>query len=121
MRTRCARGSTKGGSGQQLAQVEGDRAEVGDRHLAARRLLVELEQRLPLLAGIAADDQLARVAVEAGIALSWHNWVGDKGRIVSIEHFGASADYKTLFEKFGITTDAVLAAAKETLAANAAA
>jgi transketolase len=60
----------------------------------------------------------ARVAVEAGIALSWYSWVGDKGRIVSIEHFGASADYKTLFEKFGITTEAVLAAAKESLAAN---
>ncbi|GAA4193804.1 transketolase [Gryllotalpicola kribbensis] len=60
----------------------------------------------------------ARVAVEAGIALPWHSWVGDKGRIVSIEHFGASADYKTLFEKFGITTEAVLAAAKESLAAN---
>jgi len=62
----------------------------------------------------------ARVAVEAGIALPWHSWVGDKGRIVSIEHFGASADYKTLFEKFGITTEAVVAAAKESLAANAA-
>jgi transketolase len=60
----------------------------------------------------------ARVAVEAGIALSWHSWVGSTGRIVSIEHFGASADYKTLFEKFGITTEAVLAAAKESLAAS---
>jgi transketolase len=60
----------------------------------------------------------ARVAVEAGIALPWHTWVGDKGRIVSIEHFGASADYKTLFEKFGMTTEAVVAAAKESLAAN---
>ncbi|AYG04864.1 transketolase [Gryllotalpicola protaetiae] len=60
----------------------------------------------------------ARVAVEAGIALPWHTWVGDRGRIVSIEHFGASADYKTLFEKFGMTTESVVAAAKESLAAN---
>ncbi|MFC4244672.1 transketolase [Gryllotalpicola reticulitermitis] len=60
----------------------------------------------------------ARVVVEAGIAMPWHSWVGDKGRIVSIEHFGASADYKTLFEKFGITTEAVIAAAKDSLAAN---
>jgi transketolase len=59
----------------------------------------------------------ARVSVEAGLALGWRGWVGDKGRSVSIEHFGASADYKTLFEKFGITTDAVVAAAKESLAA----
>jgi transketolase len=59
----------------------------------------------------------ARVSVEAGLALTWREYVGDAGRSVSIEHFGASADYKTLFQKFGITTDAVVAAAKETLAA----
>ncbi|HET6673097.1 MAG TPA: transketolase C-terminal domain-containing protein, partial [Agromyces sp.] len=58
----------------------------------------------------------ARVSVEAGIALTWRPYVGDRGRSVSIEHFGASADYKTLFREFGITTEAVVAAAKETLA-----
>ena len=51
----------------------------------------------------------ARVSVEAGIALPWRGIVGDSGRSVSIEHFGASADYKTLFEKFGITAEAVVA------------
>lgn len=60
----------------------------------------------------------ARVSVEAGIDLTWRGIVGDKGRSVSIEHFGASADYKTLFREFGITTDAVVNAAKETLGAN---
>ncbi|TFC96951.1 MULTISPECIES: transketolase [Cryobacterium] len=60
----------------------------------------------------------ARVSVEAGIALTWDRYVGDRGRSVSIEHFGASADYKTLFREFGITTDAVVAAAKESLAAH---
>lgn len=58
----------------------------------------------------------ARVSVEAGVALSWNRIVGDRGRSVSIEHFGASADYKTLFREFGITTEAVVAAAKESLA-----
>ncbi|GAA1952146.1 transketolase [Agromyces allii] len=58
----------------------------------------------------------ARVSVEAGVALSWSKIVGDRGRSVSIEHFGASADYKTLFREFGITTEAVVAAAKESLA-----
>ncbi|MFF2369400.1 transketolase [Agromyces sp. NPDC058110] len=58
----------------------------------------------------------ARVSVEAGVALSWAKIVGDRGRSVSIEHFGASADYKTLFREFGITTEAVVAAAKESLA-----
>ncbi|MFJ4038687.1 transketolase [Microbacterium sp. NPDC090007] len=59
----------------------------------------------------------ARVSVEAGSALSWHGIVGDAGRSVAIEHFGASADYKTLFQKFGITAEAVVEAARESLAA----
>lgn len=58
----------------------------------------------------------ARVSVEAGLALSWQRYLGNRGRAVSIEHFGASADYKTLFREFGITADAVVAAAKESLA-----
>ncbi|MRG58500.1 transketolase [Agromyces sp. CFH 90414] len=58
----------------------------------------------------------ARVSVEAGVSLSWQRYVGPRGRSVSIEHFGASADYKTLFREFGITTEAVVAAAKESLA-----
>lgn len=59
----------------------------------------------------------ARVSVEAGLRLGWERYVGQKGRSVSIEHFGASADYKTLFREFGITTEATVAAAKESLAA----
>lgn len=57
----------------------------------------------------------ARVSVEAGIALTWRGIVGDQGRSISLEHFGASADEKTLYTKFGITTEAVVAAAKESL------
>ncbi|HOA87255.1 MAG: transketolase [Microbacteriaceae bacterium] len=57
----------------------------------------------------------ARVSVEAGIAMPWRGIVGDRGRSISIEHFGASADYKTLFQKFGITTEAVVVAAHEVL------
>ncbi|MFD6218805.1 transketolase-like TK C-terminal-containing protein, partial [Nocardia salmonicida] len=53
----------------------------------------------------------ARVAVEAGIAMPWYRFVGDAGEIVSIDHFGASADYKTLYREFGITPDAVVRAA----------
>ncbi|GFE17678.1 transketolase [Streptomyces glebosus] len=61
----------------------------------------------------------ARVAVEAGIGLTWHRFVGDAGRIVSLEHFGASADGKVLFREFGFTPDAVAAAARESLEAAA--
>jgi transketolase len=57
----------------------------------------------------------ARVAVEAGIAQGWHKLVGDKGQIVSIEHYGESADYKTLFHEFGFTPEAVVDAADRAL------
>ncbi|MES4905338.1 MULTISPECIES: transketolase [unclassified Streptomyces] len=57
----------------------------------------------------------ARVAVEAGIGLTWHRFVGEAGRIVSLEHFGASADYKVLYREFGLTSEAVVAAARESL------
>ncbi|BBX85217.1 transketolase [Mycolicibacterium aubagnense] len=59
----------------------------------------------------------ARVSVEAGLALGWKEFVGDAGRSISLEHFGASADYKRLFTEFGITADAVVAAAKDSIAA----
>ncbi|NKQ53742.1 transketolase [Amycolatopsis sp. K13G38] len=58
----------------------------------------------------------ARVAVEAGISQPWYRFVGDSGAIVSIEHFGASADFKTLFREFGFTADAVVDAARTSLA-----
>ncbi|MFE6359339.1 transketolase [Streptomyces sp. NPDC057806] len=59
----------------------------------------------------------ARVAVEAGIGLTWYRFVGDAGRIVSLEHFGASADARTLFAEYGFTAENVAAAARESLAA----
>lgn len=61
----------------------------------------------------------ARVAVEAGIGLTWHRYVGDAGRIVSLEHFGASADAKVLFREFGFTPEAIVAAARESIDAAA--
>ncbi|MEU1502174.1 transketolase [Streptomyces sp. NPDC005732] len=59
----------------------------------------------------------ARVSVEAGIGLTWHRFVGDAGRIVSLEHFGASADGKVLFREYGFTAENVAAAARESIAA----
>jgi len=58
----------------------------------------------------------ARVSVEAGIALGWRQFVGDAGRSISLEHFGASADYQTLYAEFGITADRVAEAARDSLA-----
>ncbi|WP_087624631.1 transketolase [Aeromicrobium sp. PE09-221] len=61
----------------------------------------------------------ARVSIEAGVALGWRDVVGDAGRIVSLEHFGASAPFGTLYEKFGLTGEAAAAAAKESIQAAA--
>ncbi|GIE36642.1 transketolase [Actinoplanes italicus] len=58
----------------------------------------------------------ARVSVEAGIGQGWREIVGDAGRIVSLEHFGASADQQRLYREFGITAEAVADAARATIA-----
>ncbi|MFC6012370.1 transketolase [Nocardia lasii] len=57
----------------------------------------------------------ARVSVEAGIAMPWHRFLGDAGEHVGIDHFGASAPYQKLYNEFGITADAVVAAAQRSL------
>jgi transketolase len=58
----------------------------------------------------------ARVSVEAGIAQGWWKYLGNRGRAVSLEHYGASADAATLFREFGFTPEHVVAAARESLA-----
>jgi len=58
----------------------------------------------------------AKVSVEAGLSLGWNKYVGPFGQSVSIEHFGASADAKTLYREFGMTAEAVVQAAKSTIA-----
>ncbi|HEV2635649.1 MAG TPA: transketolase [Actinocrinis sp.] len=57
----------------------------------------------------------ARVSVEAAVGQGWRDLVGDAGRIVSLEHFGASADYETLYREFGLTPEAVADAARASI------
>ena len=59
----------------------------------------------------------ARVSVEAGVAQGWREVVGDHGRIVSIEHYGASADFQRIYTEFGVTATAVANAARDSIAA----
>jgi transketolase len=59
----------------------------------------------------------ARVSVEAAVPMGWRDIVGDSGRIVGIDHFGASADYQRLYLEFGLTAEAVTQAAKDSIAA----
>jgi len=62
----------------------------------------------------------ARVSIEAAVAQGWRDIVGDNGRIVSLEHYGASADQATLYREFGLTADAVAQAARDSISANSA-
>jgi transketolase len=57
-----------------------------------------------------------RVAVEAGATLGWWKYVGGKGRVIGIDHFGASADHATLFREFGITSERIADAVRTSLA-----
>ncbi len=133
-----AAGSARGG--YILAEAEGGAPQVlllatgSEVHIAlAARTLLQAQGiaarvvSLPCLEWFAAQspeyrDQVlppqvpARVSVEAAIGMGWRDLVGDAGRIVSIEHFGASADYQRLFTEFGITPEAVAAAARDSLA-----
>jgi transketolase len=56
-----------------------------------------------------------RIAVEAGIKLGWEHYIGLSGKIIGMETFGASAPAQVLYEKFGLTTEKIIEAAKELL------
>jgi transketolase len=57
----------------------------------------------------------ARVSVEAGIAQGWHEFIGDSGVAISLEHYGASASAPVLFKEFGFTAEAVVKACQESI------
>ena len=59
----------------------------------------------------------ARVSIEAATPFGWHDIVGDAGRVIGIDHYGASADHQTLFKEFGFTPEAVVTAARESIQA----
>ena len=67
--------------------------------------------------GVIPPSIKARVSVEAAVGMGWREFVGDAGRIVSLEHFGASAAYTVLYEEFGITPGVVADMARESIAA----
>ncbi|MET9412100.1 transketolase [Streptomyces sp. NPDC002935] len=106
------------GSEVQLAVAarEGLEAEgVGTRVVSMPSVEWFEEQSPEYRASVLPPSVKARVAVEAGIGLTWYRYVGDAGRIVSLEHFGASADAGTLFAEFGFTVENVAAAARAVL------
>ncbi|MFJ6837784.1 transketolase [Streptomyces sp. NPDC091209] len=98
---------------RELLEAEG----VGTRVVSMPSVEWFEEQSPEYRASVLPPSVKARVAVEAGIGLTWYRYVGDAGRIVSLERFGASADAGTLFAEFGFTPDHVAAAARESLTA----
>ena len=56
-----------------------------------------------------------RVSVEAGVALGWKKWVGDNGKIISVDHYGSSAPYNELYKKYGLTVDEIMRTVKSML------
>jgi transketolase len=60
-------------------------------------------------------DVTKRLAVEAGVSMGWERWLGSEGKMIGLNHFGASAPYKTLFEKFGFTVANVVEQARDVL------
>jgi transketolase len=92
------------------ARIQLEKSGIPTRVVSAPCLEWFEEQSETYRESVIPKSVKARVSVEAGLALGWAKYVGE-GRSVSIEHFGASADYKTLFTKFGITAEAVVDAA----------
>ncbi len=57
---------------------------------------------------VLGNASVLKVSIEAGVSLGWDKYVGDKGLIISIDTFGASAPADTLFKHFGFTTEAIV-------------
>ena len=119
----------EGGAPDVILMGTGSEVQVA---VAARDLLAEdgIKARvvsMPCMEWFEAQDQAyrdtvlppqvkARVSVEAGVKQGWRDYVGDHGRSISIETYGASADYQRIYEEYGITATAVANAARDSVA-----
>ena len=105
-------------TGSEVALALAARDVLGDRGLQARVVSMpswELFEEQPgaYRNEVLPRDVPARLAVEAASPMGWHKYVGDRGDIVGLDHFGASAPASVLFEQFGFTPEAVAARAAE--------
>jgi transketolase len=108
------------GTGSEVQIAVAAREQLQERGVAARVVSMPCvewftQQDDAYRAAVLPPDIRARVSVEAGIALGWREYVGDLGASVSLEHFGASADYQKLYEEFGLTAEHVVEAALASL------
>jgi transketolase len=97
------------------ARLELEAAGIATRVVSAPCVEWFDEQTAEYRESVLPASVKARVSVEAGLSLGWSKYVGGFGESVSIEHFGASADYATLFREFGMTVENVVSAAKTSL------
>ena len=97
------------------ARLKLESGGIGTRVVSAPCLEWFEEQSAAYREAVLPSSIKARVSVEAGLSLGWSKYVGPYGESVSIEHFGASADYKTLFREFGMTVENVVSAAKSSI------
>ena len=110
------------GTGSEVSLAVEARALLADQGIAARVVSMPCRewfdaQDADYRESVIPAAVKARVTVEAGIAMSWHDLLGESGRAVSLEHFGESADYETLYREFGITAEAVATAAQDSITA----
>ena len=108
-------------SGSELQHVVEARTKLAEEGIDARVVSFpswELFEEQPddYKAAVLPSNVKARVSIEAGSTLGWHRFVGDGGKTIGIDRFGASAPYQTLMEKFGFTADNVVKVAKEVVA-----
>ena len=97
------------------AKVELEQKGISTRVVSAPCLEWFEEQSTEYKESVLPSSVKSRVSIEAGISSFWRSYVGDHGIAIGIDHFGASADYETLYQEFGITTQAVIEAANKVL------
>jgi transketolase len=108
------------GTGSELQLAVDARTALAEQGISARVVSMPcvewfLDQDQSYQDSVLPPSVRARVSVEAGVAMPWYRFLGGAGEAVSIEHYGASADYKTLFREFGFTTEHVVEAAKRSI------
>jgi transketolase len=110
------------GTGSEVQIAVAAREQLAEKGIRARVVSMPCRewfeaQDKPYRDSVLPPPVRARVSVEAAAGFGWRDIVGDAGRIVSVDHFGASADYQRLYLEFGLTAETVTQAAIDSIAA----
>jgi transketolase len=112
------------GTGSEVQYAVAAQQQLADQGIAARVVSMPCrewfdEQDQSYKDSVIPPEIKARVSIEAGVGSGWRDLVGDAGRIISINHYGASAAASRLFEEFGFSAETVVTAAHSSLDAAA--